>query len=119
MARRFDAAFRRLDLTNRQFSLRMGAQHWQAPPPIGAVVSLLAINGTTLTAALKLLERRHLVEVNADPKDKRRRLLELTPERPELLTRALPIWNATRGEIEPLLRKGAPRRLREELRALA
>lgn len=118
VARRFDAAFRPLNLTNGQFSLMMSLNR-PAPPPLGAVASLLAMDRTTLTAALKPLARRGLVEMKPDPKDKRSRLLELTPAGRELLATALPIWNETHVAIEALLRKGAAPRLREELRALS
>ena len=118
VARRFDAAFRPLNLTNGQFSLMMSLNR-PVPPPVGAVASLLAMDRTTLTAALKPLARRGLVEVRPDPKDKRSRLLGLTPEGRELLARALPIWDETHTAVEALLRNGAPPRLREELRALS
>ena len=118
VARRFDAAFRPLNLTNGQFSLMMSLNR-PAPPPVGAVASLLAMDRTTLTAALKPLERRGLVGIRPDPKDRRSRLLGLTPEGRELLARALPIWDETHTAVEELLRKDAPPRLREELSALS
>jgi DNA-binding MarR family transcriptional regulator len=118
VARRFDAAFRPLNLTNGQFSLMMSLNR-PAPPPLGAVASLLAMDRTTLTAALKPLERRGLVEVKPDPKDRRSRLLKLTPEGRHLLARALPVWDETHDAVEGLLRQDAPPRLREELRALS
>jgi DNA-binding MarR family transcriptional regulator len=118
LARRFDAAFRPLNLTNGQFSLMMSLNR-PAPPNLGSVASLLAMDRTTLTAALKPLERRGLVEVRPDPKDKRSRLMTLTPEGRGLLARAVPIWNETHASVEGSLRKGAAARLREELRALS
>ena len=60
LGRRFDEAFRPLDLTNGQFSLLMSLNRPQ-PPSIGSVASLLAMDRTTLTAALKPLVRRGLV----------------------------------------------------------
>ena len=36
------------------------------PPTIGSVAALLAMDRTTLTAALKPLERRKLVKVSVD-----------------------------------------------------
>ncbi|MBL8691554.1 MAG: MarR family transcriptional regulator, partial [Rhodospirillaceae bacterium] len=59
LARRFDEAFRPLDLTNGQFSLLMSLNA-PNPPPIGAVAEVLAMDRTTLTANLKPLERRGL-----------------------------------------------------------
>src|ERR671928_542238 len=66
LARRFDEALRPLDLTNGQFSLMMSLNRPE-PPSIGSVAALLAMDRTTLTAALKPLERRGLVQVTADP----------------------------------------------------
>ena len=78
-ARRFDAAFRPFDLTNQQFSLLMSLNRPE-PAGIRAVATLLAMDRTTLTAALKPLERRGLVAVTADPADRRGRRLTLTPQ---------------------------------------
>ena len=79
LARRFDEALRPYDLTNGQFSLLMSLNR-PAPPNLSSVASLLAMDRTTLTAALKPLERRGLVTVVVDPADKRSRLMALTPD---------------------------------------
>src|SRR6201997_926598 len=105
LARRFDEALRSLDLTNQQFSLLMSLNRPE-PPGMGAVASLLAMDRTTLTAALKPLERRGLVKVTVDPGDKRGRLLALTPAGETLLARAMPIWTRTHAEIETRLADG-------------
>ena len=83
------------------------------------VASLLAMDRTTLTAALKPLERRGLVEVRIDPDDKRSRLLILAPAGRALLIAALPIWQATHEAVEAALPQLDPDRLRQDLRALA
>src|SRR3954453_11722767 len=118
LARRFDEALRPLGLTNGQFSLTMSLNRPE-PPSIVSVASLLAMDRTTLTAALKPLERRGLVEVTTDPVDRRGRLLSLTLAGRRLLGRAMPIWKRTHGEIEGALDDGDPDRLRGDLRALA
>ncbi len=74
---------------------------------------------TTLTAALKPLERRGLLTISIDPKDKRSRLLSLTPAGQALLARAVPIWEATHAAVESELPGGDPERLRNDLRALS
>lgn len=84
-----------------------------------AVASLLAMDRTTLTAALKPLERRGLATVAADPGDRRSRFMVLTPKGMTLLARAVPIWERTHQEIEGLLPDGDPNRLRSNLRALS
>ena len=118
LARRFDEALRPLDLTNGQFSLLMSLNRPQ-PPPMGAVASLLAMDRTTLTAALKPLERRGLVKVTPDPLDRRSRLMRLTAKGRGLLARAVPIWERTHREVESLLVDGNPEGLRNNLRALS
>jgi DNA-binding MarR family transcriptional regulator len=118
LARRFNEALRPLDLTNGQFSLLMSLNRPQ-PPPMAAVASLLAMDRTTLTAALKPLERRGLVTVAADPGDRRSRLMTLTPKGTTLLARAVPIWERAHRQIEGLLPDGEPNRLRSNLRALS
>src|SRR5690348_18512570 len=74
VARRFDAALRPLGLTSGQFSLLMSLNR-PAPPTIGSVAALLAMDRTTLTANLKPLERRGLLRVEVDGADKRSRRL--------------------------------------------
>jgi DNA-binding MarR family transcriptional regulator len=118
LARRFDEALRPLDLTNGQFSLLMSLNRPE-PPAMAAVASLLAMDRTTLTAALKPLERRGLVTVAPDPGDRRSRLMALTPKGMALLAQAVPIWERTHQEIEGLLPDGDPNRLRRNLRALS
>ncbi|MNT89111.1 hypothetical protein D3C72_2297810 [compost metagenome] len=70
---------------------------------------------TTLTAALKPLERRGLVEIFADEEDRRSRRLRLTPEGERLLARAVPIWKATHQVVDERLGQGGPQRLRADL----
>src|SRR5580693_3054974 len=118
LARRFDEALRPLDLTNGQFSLLMSLNR-PKPPAMGAVASLLAVDRTTLTAALKPLERRGLIKVTADPRDRRSRLMVLTAQGMRLLASAVPVWQRTHEEVETLLPEGDPDRLRKNLQALS
>jgi len=118
LARRFDEAFRPLGLTNGQFSLLMSLNR-PDPPPMGPVANLLAIDRTTLTAALKPLERRGLVLVEKDENDRRSRILILTAKGLELLARAVPIWQSTHAEIEAQLGYKGPDHLRADLRAVS
>ena len=118
LARRFDEALRPVDLTNGQFSLMM-ALNRPEPPGMAPVASLLAMDRTTLTAALKPLERRGLVEIRIDPSDRRGRLLLLTPAGQALLSSAVPIWERTHAAVEGQLAGADPDRLRSDLRALS
>jgi DNA-binding MarR family transcriptional regulator len=118
VARRFDAAFRPLDLTNGQFSLLMSLNRPE-PASMRGVANLLAMDRTTLTAALKPLERRGLVTVAVDPKDRRGRHLSLTGPGHTLLAAALPIWEREHAAIDGQFADDGPERLRADLRALA
>jgi DNA-binding MarR family transcriptional regulator len=86
---------------------------------MAAVASLLAMDRTTLTAALKPLQRRGLVKVTADARDRRSRLTTLTAKGRTVLVRAVPVWQRTHLKIEVLLHDGDPERLRKNLRALS
>lgn len=83
------------------------------------VASLLAMDRTTLTAALKPLERRGLVKVIPDPSDGRGRILKLTAKGRNLLARAVPVWKSIHDEVEQLIPNGDPDKLRKNLRALS
>jgi len=117
LAQRFDDALRPIGLTNGQFSLMMSLNRPE-PPAMGAVAALLGMDRTTLTAALKPLQRRHLVRVAVDPEDRRSRVMRLTAQGRRLLTRAVPIWKKTHAEVEALLPDGTPDRFRRNLLAL-
>lgn len=118
LARRFDDALRPLDLTNGQFSLLMSLNRPE-PPTLGSVAALLAMDRTTLTAALKPLERRKLVRVKVDKEDKRSRRLVITPAGRKLLNKAYPTWKETHAATERLLIDATADALRGALRALA
>ncbi|MCD0416023.1 MarR family winged helix-turn-helix transcriptional regulator [Rubrivivax sp. JA1024] len=99
LARRFDLALKPAGLTSGQFSLLMSLNRPQ-PASLGSVAALLAMDRTTLTANLKPLERRNLLEVLTDPSDRRARLLRLTPAGRKTLAAAVPIWRKLHAEIE-------------------
>ncbi|MFN3825570.1 MAG: MarR family winged helix-turn-helix transcriptional regulator [Pseudorhodobacter sp.] len=99
LARRFDAAFKPLGLTNSQFSL-MVALNQPAPPPIGRLAPFLGTDPSTLTAAVKPLARRGLLTVEPDPDDRRARRLRITPEGVALMRQAVAIWQITHAQLD-------------------
>ncbi|MCE1234892.1 MAG: MarR family winged helix-turn-helix transcriptional regulator [Hyphomicrobiales bacterium] len=99
LARRFDEVLRPVGLTNGQFSLLMALNRPEPPPP-GPVAALLAMDRTTLAAALRPLERRGLVENRVDPADRRARRLVLTEAGRGLLSEAVPIWRTAHRRLE-------------------
>ena len=118
LARRFDEAFHPLGLTSGQFSLMMSLNRPE-PPSMGTVASFLAMDRTTLTAALKPLERRGLVKLTADADDRRRRLLTLTPEGRAVLARAIPLWQHAHAGVDGMLADDDADHLRSNLRMLS
>jgi DNA-binding MarR family transcriptional regulator len=118
LARRFDEALRPLGITNGQFSLLMSLNRPE-PPSMGPVASLLSMDRTTLTAALKPLERQGLLRIAEDPSDRRSRILILTAKGRDLLARALPAWQRTHNEIEHEIPGVDWHELRRTLRAFS
>ncbi len=114
LARRFDRAFRHLGINNGQFSLLMSLNRPE-PPAMSPVAELLAMDRTTLTAVLKPLTRRGLVEIVSGETDRRERRLKLTPAGLALLAEATPIWIAEHAEVEKKLPQGDGDRLRQDL----
>jgi DNA-binding MarR family transcriptional regulator len=121
LARRFDAALKPVGLTNGQFSLMMSLNRPDTPgvPPatMSSVAELLGMDRTTLTASVKTLERRKLVEIRVDAGDRRSRTLGLTAEGRQVLASAVPIWEREHAALERGLED--PGALRRELGRLA
>lgn len=122
LARRFDAVLRPVNLTNGQFSIMM-ALNRPEPRPIGEVAEILAMDRTTVTAKLKPLIRRGLVEVRTDDADRRSRGAALTPTGRALLAEAFPLWQRGHDALEREIAAGDAAfdaaRLRSGLRALS
>ncbi len=118
LARRFDDALGSVGLTNSQFSL-LNALNRPAAATMGDVARLLGADRTTLTAALKVLEREGLTRSAPDPGDKRTRRLSLTPAGHARLIAALPIWTSVHADLEAQLEREQPEQLRRGLNALA
>lgn len=115
VARYFDEAFRPLGITSGQFSMLMSLNRPE-PPTVSQAAAPLGMDRTTLTANLKPLERKGLVEIIVDPQDRRGRRLLLTDAGNKILAAALPIWERGEAELETLV--DDPDALRGGLRAL-
>lgn len=118
LARRFDTALRPYGMTNAQFSLLMTLNR-PRPQTLGEISSLLGADRTTLTAALKTLARRGLVEVKEDASDRRAREISLTPEGHVSLVRAYPAWEASHADLERDLEAVNADQLRRDLDAIS
>jgi DNA-binding MarR family transcriptional regulator len=118
LARLFDQALSPFELTNGQFSLLM-ALNRPEPPTMGQVAPFLAMDRTSLTAALKPLERRGLLRIEPDESDRRSRLLIITPAGVQTLRAALPVWRKTHAELEAGMPAGMPDHLRAGMTAMS
>lgn len=118
LARRFDDALRPLGLTNSQFSLLVSLNRPE-PPGLTAVALVLGADRTTVTAAIKPLQRRGVVEIRPDPNDRRGRRIALTQDGLALITAAYPIWEQTHREVEAELVDSRPEQLRADLKAIS
>ncbi len=118
LARHFDEVMRPLGLTHGQFSLLMSLNRPDAPT-LGRVAEFLAMDRTTLTANLKLLERRGLVNVAVDENDRRSRRLAITDEGRALLVEAFPVWQRAHAAVERRLRGQGADELRSALKSLS
>lgn len=99
LARRFDVALAPVGLTSGQFSLLNGLNRPE-PPTLGAVAQLLAMDRSTVTANLKPLERKGLVETRTDVRDRRSRRAALTDAGRAILAEALPIWKREHARLD-------------------
>jgi DNA-binding MarR family transcriptional regulator len=98
LARHFDDVFRPIEITSGQYSLLMSLN--RPAPTMGDTADFLAMDRTTLTAALKPLERRGLVRIAADENDRRIKRLYLTPAGNAVLAKAYALWQEFHGALE-------------------
>jgi DNA-binding MarR family transcriptional regulator len=88
------------------------------PPTIGELAPFLAMDRTSLTAMLKPLERRGLLRIAPDPKDRRARRLAITSQGIALLEQALPVWRDQHAVLDNEITIERGTRLRADLVAL-
>ena len=70
---------------------------------IGALAEALIMDPTTLTRNLRPLERRGLVEIAPDPRDRRARRLRLTASGRDAWAQARPAWARAQRQVEQAL----------------
>lgn len=102
LGRRFDLALKPVGLTNGQFSILMSLNRPE-PPRISDLAPFLAMDRTTLTAALKVLERRGLIETAPDEDDRRGKRLRLAARGHAVLQDAMPIWRREHDAVDAAL----------------
>ncbi len=73
-----------------------------APVTINRLAEILVMDRTTLTRNLEVLAKKHLVRIE-EGEDRRTRLVHLTQEGEQALTRAWPLWQEAQARIEHAL----------------
>ncbi len=99
LARRFDRLFAPLGLTNGQFSMLV-ALSGQWRPRLGELADFLGMDSTTMTAAIKPLEKRGFVALQVDEADARVRRPRLTEEGREVVAKAVPLWREEHAKVQ-------------------
>jgi DNA-binding MarR family transcriptional regulator len=102
VSRQYDEALAPLGLNNGQFSM-LALLSALGPLRIQKVAETLAMDRTTVTAALKPLQRRKLVRVDVAGDDARAREVVLTPAGEALLNEAMPLWRAQQERLKKML----------------
>ena len=84
-----------------QFTL-LAALTEAAPATINRLAKILVMDRTTLTRNLEVLAKQRLVRID-EGEDRRTRLVHLTQEGEQALTRAWPLWQEAQARIEHAL----------------
>lgn len=116
VTRLYDDALRPLDIKVTQFTLLVAIQRG-APDSISRLADWLAMERTTLTRNLALLEKLGLVRVGPEGA-RRARGLTLTRKGERMLERALPLWREAQLSLERSLGRGNWKALRDQLDGL-
>ena len=96
LARRLFAG---LGFTNGQFTLMVALSGgWK--PRLGELADFLAMDPTTMTAAVKTLEKRGLVQLQANEHDARARRPALTAAGVEVVAKAAPLWREEHARLQ-------------------
>ena len=114
VSRQYDEAFAPLGLNNGQFSMLV-LLAGIGPLRIQKVAETLAMDRTTVTAALKPLQRRKLVRVDVAEDDARARDAVLTPAGEALLREAMPLWRVQQERLKKMLSAEDAEALRAQL----
>jgi len=113
MAQAYDHKLRPLELRNTQFSL-LSLLAMNGSSTVSALADDLAMDRTTLTRNLGVMERRQLVAISVG-NDARTRHVEITESGETLLHQAIPLWKEAQNSVEEKLGKSHWNDLRTEL----
>jgi DNA-binding MarR family transcriptional regulator len=116
VSRQYDEAFASVGLSSGQFSMLAALAHSSAR--IQDIAHMLDMDRTTVTAALKPLQRRKLVVVEVAEDDARVREVSITPEGLALLAQAIPLWKELQDALTTALGPRGAQGLRKQLSLL-
>ncbi|MEM6355972.1 MAG: MarR family winged helix-turn-helix transcriptional regulator [Pseudomonadota bacterium] len=102
VTRRYEEALRPLNLKSFQFSTLVALSSRPAVSQTG-LANAFGMDISTLNRNLRPLVTRGAVEIVADEKDARVRLLKITPQGRALYKEALPLWHAAQEDALRLL----------------
>ena len=72
----------------------------QWKPRVGELADFLGMDATTMTAAIKPLEKKGLVAVETDEADARVRRPRLTTAGRDVVAEAVPLWRAEHAKVQ-------------------
>jgi DNA-binding MarR family transcriptional regulator len=107
ISQKYDAALRGIDLTITQLTLLMMLAQMHRPR-VNDLAEALAMDQTSLSRTLRIMERDGLIAAVAGD-DKRETRWVLAARGQQRLKRAMPVWRATQKSIEKLLGSDAER----------
>lgn len=113
----YDRALAPSGVTAPQFTV-LGAITMLGPGPIMRLAENLALDRTTLTRNLKILQKQGWVALTPG-EDRRERVVSLTEAGEAAFERTLPYWHRAQEKVEETLGAETWRRLHEDLAALA
>jgi DNA-binding MarR family transcriptional regulator len=99
LARQFDAVFAPLGITNGQFSM-MCALMGTWGPKLSDLAGFLAMDQTTISTAVRTLERKGMLVLEQDADDGRVWRPRLTEAGRAVVVQAIPLWKAEHAALE-------------------
>lgn len=98
ITRHYDRALTPLGITTSAYAVLSRAGR-EGPLMLGALADRLAMDRTTLSRELEPLLDAGLLRTETDRRDRRRRIVALTPKGAALVKRARPLWAAAQKEV--------------------
>ncbi|WP_250866692.1 MarR family winged helix-turn-helix transcriptional regulator [Caballeronia sp. INSB1] len=112
----YDEVLRPSGLRITQFSMLARASA-VGEMPLSELADLMAMDRTTLARNLQPLEREGLVEIKVG-RDRRARLVSVTPAGQKVLTNAMPLWESVHQRFEQKFGKRESKDLRHTLKRI-